>query len=203
VSGNRTSAAYGHELERVRSPSEIREDTVFEGMSWAEVAMAWRRDAGFRDEYASALAAEPSAAFAWETIPVTAATRDRAFEHAVIDSPALTQVTADPRPFASQLRGAVADICIFSNLGGDATLIVPTPAAAEEHYAHLAAFLRGAPRDQIHRLWTAVGEAVEEHWRESERPLWVSTAGLGVHWLHVRLDSRPKYYRHAAYRAAP
>jgi uncharacterized protein DUF6940 len=30
---------------------------------------------------------------------------------------------------------------------------------------------------------------------------WVSTAGMGVPWLHVRLDTRPTYYRHAAYRA--
>jgi hypothetical protein len=176
---------------------------MLHGMSWAEVAAAWRNDTGFRDEYVSALAAEHSPAFAWETIPVTAATRNRRYEHVVIDSPALAQVTANPRPFAAELSGAVADICVFSNLGGDATLIVPTAAAATEHYTHLAAFLRGAPRDQIHRLWIAIGEAVEGHWRESERPVWVSTAGLGVHWLHVRLDSRPKYYRHAAYRAAP
>ena len=32
-----------------------------------------------------------------------------------------------------------------------------------------------------------------------DMPLWVSTAGLGVSWLHVRLDARPKYYRHDAY----
>ena len=27
-------------------------------------------------------------------------------------------------------------------------------------------------------------------------------SGLGIAWLHVRLDSYPKYYTHAAYRAA-
>jgi hypothetical protein len=31
---------------------------------------------------------------------------------------------------------------------------------------------------------------------------WVSTAGTGVPWLHVRRDTRPKYDRHAPYRAA-
>ena len=32
---------------------------------------------------------------------------------------------------------------------------------------------------------------------ESKKPdqkLWVSTSGLGVFWLHLRLDSYPKYY---------
>ena len=33
----------------------------------------------------------------------------------------------------------------------------------------------------------------------SDQPLWVSTCGLGVYWLHVRLDSFPKYYRYAPY----
>jgi len=36
--------------------------------------------------------------------------------------------------------------------------------------------------------------------RLSSRPVWLSTAGGGVSWLHVRLDDRPKYYHHAAYR---
>ena len=33
-------------------------------------------------------------------------------------------------------------------------------------------------------------------------PTWLSTAGMGVSWLHVRLDSQPKYYGFAAYWAA-
>jgi hypothetical protein len=33
-----------------------------------------------------------------------------------------------------------------------------------------------------------------------EQPLWLSTAGTGIFWLHVRLDSRPKYYTYQPYR---
>jgi hypothetical protein len=44
----------------------------------------------------------------------------------------------------------------------------------------------------------ATGAAVAA--RLSARPLWLSTSGLGVAWLHVRLDSRPKYYSYAPYR---
>lgn len=33
-------------------------------------------------------------------------------------------------------------------------------------------------------------------------PFWLSTAGMGVSWLHVRLDERPKYYRFQEYRSA-
>ena len=33
--------------------------------------------------------------------------------------------------------------------------------------------------------------------------LWLSTAGLGVYWLHLRLDTRPKYYSFQPYRKPP
>jgi hypothetical protein len=29
--------------------------------------------------------------------------------------------------------------------------------------------------------------------RVNMKPVWLSTAGAGVPWLHVRLDDRPKY----------
>ena len=32
------------------------------------------------------------------------------------------------------------------------------------------------------------------------RTLWLSTSGLGVAWLHLRLDHEPKYYQYAPYR---
>ena len=35
--------------------------------------------------------------------------------------------------------------------------------------------------------------------RIDAHPVWLSTAGHGVAWLHVRLDSQPKYYRYRPY----
>ena len=39
----------------------------------------------------------------------------------------------------------------------------------------------------------------EKRTDKSQRRLWMSTEGSGVPWLHVRLDSRPKYYKHHEY----
>jgi hypothetical protein len=39
--------------------------------------------------------------------------------------------------------------------------------------------------------------------RVGRQPVWLSTAGAGVAWLHVRLDDRPKYYGHGPYRQRP
>ncbi len=50
-------------------------------------------------------------------------------------------------------------------------------------------------------LLREIGRAVATH--VGHDALWVSTAGLGVSWLLVRLDARPKDYRHAPYERAP
>jgi hypothetical protein len=64
---------------------------------------------------------------------------------------------------------------------------------AERFYA------RAVATDQrISAVWQAVGDALLA--RVAADPVWLSTAGLGVSWLHVRLDSRPKYYRHVPYK---
>jgi uncharacterized protein DUF6940 len=76
-------------------------------------------------------------------------------------------------------------------------MVVPCPVGPESAYGHLAAFVRSAPKQHVDHVWQAVGKAVQE--RLSEKPVWLSTAGLGVSWLHVRLDSRPKYYGYRPY----
>jgi len=43
-----------------------------------------------------------------------------------------------------------------------------------------------------------VGAALER--QLGAQPVWLNTSGLGIYWLHIRLDSSPKYYTHAPYR---
>ena len=84
-------------------------------------------------------------------------------------------------------------MCVpVSRMSKDAILIVPQPVAEASAYGHLAAFVRLAPVPQRQSLWSAVGETLGR--RVGEKPVWLSTAGTGVSWLHVRLDDRPKYY---------
>ena len=167
-------------------------------LSVAEVLDAW---AAGDEWYGAALAARASRAFHWEHPAWTPASLDAPYECAVVDSPSLARETADPRDFAAPLAAAGGAVATFPNLGHDALLVVPAARSAHDHYGHLASFVRGAPRDQRADLWRAVAAAVRG--RLGARPVWLSTAGLGVPWLHVRLDDRPKYYRHAPYRESP
>ncbi len=161
----------------------------------AEVIAGWRTDPAFRTFFNRLLADTPYAAFRWETPGVTAATQTHPFECVILDSPGLAR-RPDPRAFADHFTAT--EVAVFANLGGDAVLVVPSPAAEHSAYGHLAAFARHAPEGQRDALWQAVGEAMAK--RVGDRPVWLGTAGGGVPWLHVRLDDRPKYYGYAPYR---
>jgi hypothetical protein len=165
--------------------------------TFVDVLHAWQHDAGFRNLFNALLADVPYPAFRWETPPVTTATLMRPFEFVLLDSPNLAR-TPDTDAFAEHFREAEASVVVFPNLGRDAVLIVPCPVVENSVYGHLAAFVRNAPEQQRHALWQAVGKAMAK--RVGVNPVWLSTAGAGVSWLHVRLDERPKYYGFKPYR---
>ena len=156
-------------------------------------------DDAFTDWFCNTLAAFDGAAFFWELPPLTAATIGNDAEFVLIEAPSLARFAPEPAPFAEHFRGAPdEDVIVFPNLGGDAVMVVPCPRGPDEHYPHLAAFVRNADPQQVRALWHRTAQEVQRHM--GTRPTWLSTAGGGVAWLHVRLDSRPKYYSYAPYR---
>lgn len=159
-------------------------------MNWREAADLLVRDRGFRDELSRDILAPGHAGVFWECAPFVDGYSD--FEYVVIPSAAVASLRLDPGAFAEH-RGAGL-VGVFSNLGGDARLVAPTAG-----YAHLVAFLREGTSAEVHALWIAVGREVRARFG---RKTWLSTSGLGVSWLHVRLDSRPKYITHMPYRLA-
>lgn len=165
-------------------------------LSWADCLRGWRADPAFRERFGQALAEAPFEAFRWECPPLTAGSIEQPFECVLIDAPELLR-EADGSDFAEHFE-VPAPVLRFANLGGDAELVVPRPSGEPAAYPHLAAFLRRGPAAQRDALWQAVAAAVDDCLGAA--PLWLSTAGDGVPWLHIRLDSRPKYYRHAPYR---
>lgn len=168
-------------------------------LSYREVINLWKDNAEFRQAFANGIAGAAYEAVFWETPPVTEANLDRPYEQVLVEANALQRVRPDPVPFGSQFAADPEKLVIsFPNLGGDAVLVVPTPQSDLGCYPQLIAFLRKAPPDQIDAFWKRAGEAMSE--QVSDTPVWLSTAGLGVSWLHLRLDSRPKYYRHTPYK---
>ncbi|MCA8986969.1 MAG: hypothetical protein KDA78_04980 [Planctomycetaceae bacterium] len=171
-------------------------------LAYSTVVNLWQTDPLFRDYFTSLLAESAFAGFRWETPPLTGELANRPFEFVLVNSPGLASRSTDRQPFLEHFTESETEegVVSFANLRNDATMIVPSPRGADDHYGHLAAFVRGAPRSQVHALWRVLGKTIAANL--SRKPVWISTAGGGVAWLHVRLDTRPKYYSHAPYKIA-
>lgn len=170
-------------------------------LSWSEVVSLWANDEVFRTYFLRLLADSSFSAFFWETLPVTADTFDQDFEFVLVDSPALAKVTPERQAFGDYFGrpSAYPGVAAFPNLGGDAFLVVPAPEIAEiAAYSHIANFVRNAPFAQQQALLQCLSAEINR--KLSNHKLWVSTSGLGVYWLHIRLDSRPKYYQYSPYK---
>ncbi len=167
-------------------------------LCYNKVLSLWQDNKDFRSFFISILAEVPFVSYRWETPPVTASTVNRLFEFVLLDSPGLAR-SPDENAFANYFDTANdKGITTFLNLGKDALLIVPSPRERTSIYCHLAAFTRDAPELQNHALWQMVGQMMEK--RLNDKPIWLNTAGGGVSWLHVRLDSYPKYYGFQSYK---
>ncbi len=174
----------------------------FPGLNFEGAVALWAGDAEFRAFFAKILADSRFGAFFWENPPLTPESAAGEFEFVLIDGPSLASLRPQPGPFSAYFRDlddSDQSVARFQNRGGDSTLIAPKPLADEAIYTSLAPFCRKAPATQIDELWRCVGQTLQDR-RGSSSPVWLSTAGMGVSWLHIRLDPTPKYYRHAPYR---
>jgi hypothetical protein len=167
-------------------------------LTYAGFLRALAEDPSFRELIQDEMRAAPFVAFRWETPPLTSANINQPFECLLHDSPEL-DVRADPTDFEAYFQPGI-EVVKFQNLGADALLIVPCPVSKSANYSHIGAFHRSAPYAQQHAFWIAVAQAVVA--RLGPQPLWLSTAGGGVDWLHMRLDDQPKYYRYLPWREA-
>ncbi len=149
------------------------------------------------------LAEAPWPAFYWECTPIWPG-QTQAWEMRLLPAPSLGLDPPDPSAFQTQFRGRAApEVAVFESLGKDAMLIAPCPPQASfAAYGHLASFLRRAAPRQIDQLWATFAWTATRRLASRPGTFWTSTSGLGVPWLHLRIDEQPKYFHTAAYRNA-
>lgn len=175
-------------LEWVGSPMSF--DDALAMMKWNE---------NFTSFLSALIAQSGFEGLVWECPPLTRSNLSRQFEFVVIDTRQPYHSKPDPSSFRSYLEplDGRESLAIFKNLGGDASLVIPSWVEGTD-YRDLLHFLKTASSAHKHILWQGVSSAVQECM--GDRPTWLSVAGAGEPWLHVRLDTRPKYYQHTPYR---
>ena len=189
------------EISQSQSTYKIKLFWCQQQLTYSQVIEYWQDDRDFRIFFTSILSSVDFSAYFWETPPITLSTINKKFEFVLVKSPQLARVKSNPNPFQEYFRHTSSNqkIITFPNLQQDALLVVPCPIAEKEIYCHLASFVRKAPEIQNHLLWQTLSQAITQKLDEN-KPIWVSTSGLGVYWLHIRLDSFPKYYNFQPYK---
>jgi hypothetical protein len=173
--------------------------TNHEPMTFRQIILSWETNAAFADFFSELLSKSSFSAFRWELPGLYRGNVDSAADFVLVDYPRLNRAMRQSA-FAEYFDGQ-SDTVRFMNLSGDTELVVPCPANSRCDYSHLASFVRTASEQQIQDLWRLVGKTMSE--KLGERPVWLSTAGMGVPWLHVRIATKPKYYAYDPYKVKP
>ena len=123
------------------------------------------------------------------------------FEFILVKTQALENVPADLDSFADYFEQG-KNVVSFWNLGRDAKLVAPCPLKDKDVsiYAHFAEFARNADNEQVcDFIKESANQMLSILNSNPSRRTWLSTSGTGIYWLHMRLDSYPKYYTYMPY----
>ncbi|MGB3187858.1 MAG: hypothetical protein WBB43_00355 [Limnoraphis sp.] len=156
--------------------------------SWSAIARGLSSQADFRQLWNQTWADIPFD-FLWQPIPIHSSfTTTHPFFAVLIPS---DFSPANPQAYQEYLRKLKPheQVTTFSNLSGDALLVIPE---ATGNYGHIAAFCRLASIDLQQALWKRVGEIAHKT-IEQGGSIWCNTHGHGVPWMHIRFDLSLKY----------
>ncbi len=163
-------------------------DSHHRPFSWSAIATGLSTQADFRQLWNQTWANIPFD-FLWQPVPIHSHfTRTHPFFAILIPS---SFGSANPEPYQEYLQKLKPheQVTTFSNLSGDALLVIPK---ATGNYGHIAAFCRLASVDLQQALWKKVGEIASKAIKQGDS-IWCNTHGHGVRWMHVRFDSTLKY----------
>lgn len=181
--------------------SSIYNQSTSESITYEEFLIQLEINEEFRQLLTFHLLQNNYSSFFWECVPVSLNTlKSTLFQFMII--PSSFHDSPDLQSFSNQFQSASPDdlVISFKNLRGDADLVVPCPQYSSQndlkHYTHLGSFLRDGHPNQIDELWKKTAQVMRHRLLKSTDDLvWLSTHGKGVYWLHIRLDSEPKYYQ--------
>ena len=166
-------------------------------ISYQQFFINLKSDINFRSSFINLLKKSKFKSYRFETPSVNSSKTEQPFELVLVNAPELNDLQ-DPVPFEEHMDKSSKNIISFLNLSKSSELIIPNIKSNKNVYSHLANFVRNAPIPQVHELFKVVRTKVLNS--ISTQNIWVSTAGAGVDWLHVRIDKKPKYYRYKNYK---
>ncbi|EKX46959.1 hypothetical protein GUITHDRAFT_107309 [Guillardia theta CCMP2712] len=136
----------------------------------------------------------PFKSYFWETVPFSGKTAGTVeFQFVCLDAPSL--------------EGSPADCTSFGSANVDGKEV-----DRYASHAQISTFLRDVDNSSKLKLFQELGRTLQENVLDQAgnfsmlgptSSVWVNTEGSGVPWLHLRIDTRPKYYHYAPFRSSP
>jgi len=100
----------------------------------------------------------------------------------------------DYTPFLEHIKKSKNKyVTSFWNLSGNTRLVIPIP-KKNKNFCTLNEFCKNASKTQQQKFWKKVAIEIKKYKKNHEK-VYLSTHGLGVSYLHIRIESTPKYYR--------
>jgi hypothetical protein len=156
-------------------------------MKWKSVLNRWRN--GKPLKYPK----KCKNAFFWETSPISNNSTDNYSEN-FIETSAFNGVRQNYLAFLNHIKKSKNKYTVsFNNLSGSSLLIIPYPKNGK-NFTSLKDFIDNASDTHQKQFWKCVAIRVEQMLKNHNK-VWVSTHGTGVPYLHVRIDTNPKYYQ--------
>lgn len=121
---------------------------------------------------------------------------EQMFEFSITYTQTLPTVE-DPEPFTHYFHNK-KEYNYFWNLSQDCILFIPMKQSGVNS-AHLYTFLQTCPHSEkfFQKFFSVLQENIFPLF--GDIPVWISTHGNGVPWLHIRVCNRPKYYCNRQY----
>ncbi len=136
----------------------------------------------------------------WEHPKLTQDNCNSDYEVTIIPTDAFENRVSNFNPFKDKFQ-VTDSVVVFPNLRKDSLLIVPNKdQGGNQNFITLRRFLHAASNVIIFKFWKTVGETMIEQITKNTKYCYLSTHGLGVLWLHIRIDQKPKYYQTKRYR---
>ena len=159
----------------------------FRGETWAEVLKKWEKGD------IPSVPFSINKPFTWKTSCVDKEQKNFYLEEFREDK-RLKNIKQNYEPFkdAFDLFNKEKHCVAKPNLGKDSVLVVPTLNKNKE-YPSLFLFMETASEEKKKALWKMVAKEAKKMLKKHDQ-IWINSSNLGVHYLHVRIDTKPKYY---------
>tara|TARA_Y100001970_G_scaffold225915_1_gene279149 strand:- start:791 stop:1933 length:1143 start_codon:yes stop_codon:yes gene_type:complete len=165
----------------------VNKPMSLEGLSWKDVLRIW--DTGYVLEYPKHIKTQ----FYWRTSPIN---KDASSICKMEFAPVTTlNETYNCDAFSEYFTKKTQPYMVvsFPNISKDTQLIVPKSTNKKQKFTYIKDFIDTATKEQQHQLWKTVAKEIRKSLQNNDT-LWINTHGHGVPCLHIRLDTKPKYY---------